>query len=1450
MKIREHVDVTPHPSVVRLDHLQAENAQWISDSYYITDETSRHLEALRILFSKDSGCGVFLIGHYGSGKSHFLAYLTQQLRNKTFSPRNPDVVPISLLNYKSVQPLESIVEDELEIAASQNDRRAVWKKIARRYPAGLFLVIDELSEYLRSKPSAQSFNEDLRFLQFLGEWAEGYPLWILAALQEQIEHTGEIEHDLFRKIKDRYPIRLLLTPSHVRDLIARRILRKKPSYESAVESLAQELKQVYPSASVNYAEFCEIYPLHPVTLELLEEVRDRFSQARGIIDFTLTQLLGNPERGIRPFLDQPWGHLLTPDTIVDHFADLFEIQQEFLPIAQKLLPYFRSQIPALFQNKAQQDLAWRLVKLMILVHLSPRRESLDADEAAEWLLFKVSSIDPERNRDIIRKVLDTLAGQGSYVKQVGARFRLDVEDDSKEHLDRVLSKTIAEIRERGDFVFESLVASLDVAEFNPFSLPRDRWHTRKVRWHFHDWDLQVYFGGGAPPAQKGPAQLALQIGLPWGPPAAGACTRIVPRSIEPNTDILELAALHHLKDRPLPARVLSRIQERIVSRSPWFCSLIRTAYMEATVIDTTGANAAPLLQSLHRGHTPWLNTYGEWLLRQTYPLFERFAPGSGPLPKEAYRQLMKFVSEHDLGAQDAPDFVKLIREAYLVPMGLMQRKGSEYVMSPKLDNNELVRLLAPILKHHPSPARVYEHLSAPVYGLVPDQIQLLLLVLLMQGELDIVKGEHSYREIYDTLINPLQYDKILPGHALNVNQLHDLQILCEGFRVPVPNHWSVLAQKRVVEQLRKYGRNQRDVLSGFVTRLRDFGEAGDVVSQVETLISRWLALEKGDHELQGFQHFELAIGSAQRFVGEANEIASLPQHFERLLRETQRLRHLFSDPAIARSADPDIATRLEAMKPVPPLSQSEALEAWLDGALELYQSYQQWYREQHERWLTDVNCHPIWSYRIPAIARSRHLIVDGLLGELERLIAQAKTQRCSGLTSLEFQAVCRCGFDGSDSPLSKTLRRFETATEQLDTETTLFFQQDRVKSKVSEWVRQGIEVSSPTLSYLEGKSNYPDVENLSLFDQHLSGLDLVKRVHTETLLDFLGDRVWEKPALMRALEQFFDRAGSRISFRREDQPPQKDLLAWCYERALGHGHPLPPVFSRVEQALAAELIDPRWIAESSLRKLDDMGLGEEAVRRILDMILNGLVRVPEDTGKGVGGPSGDQSNSSSSRTVGPTLKSGAVAAAVELLNPRLPATVDELAAKIDCVYAENERFMKLQPERWLALLDQLARTELTVPPETLEAKLRAHLAAQWIVVDCLGLPLADTVRLVLAECMAQWQLQSLEFAFVNERTSTEAFYLTMIGQEFKKAFEKIDVVDHLIHQRNLSLPDLVRLARAELEIAFKRLTPRLDPTKPVLIFGDHGFRLAPDGSGFTHGGPSTLERLTVVLLLS
>ncbi len=1421
-KIREHVEVISQPTVVRLDELQKDGSRWISDSFYITEENEKHFNSLKALLQKETGCGIFLIGHYGSGKSHFLAYLSQQLQSGRFASRNPAVLPLSLLNYKAAQPLESILDEVLSITHKQKDRREAWNEIDKRYPTGLFLIMDELSEFLRSKPSTKSYNEDLRFLQFLGEWAQDHPLWILAALQEQIEHTGDIEYDLYRKIKDRYPIRFLLTPAHIKDLIAKRILRKKPSYGEAVERLAKELMSIYSGRAIDYADFCAIYPLHPVTLELLEEVRDRFSQARGIVDFTLTRLLGNHAHGTEPFLDRPWGDLITPDLIVDHFSDLFEVQPEFLAISQQVLPYFRKNIPSFFEKEAQRELAWRLLKLLILVHLSPRRKSLDPEEAALWLMVRISSIDPGRNVEIVKHVLEDLCEKGAFLKRQGTRYRLEFEDTSKQNLDRLLSKEVEELKNRGDAIWEELVALLTETEFNPFSLPRDRWHTRKVRWHFHERDVRIYFGGGMPPDEKG---LALQIGLPWGKEPEGInCYRIHPNRLELTPDILDVAALLRLQSRPLPAGILSRIRERIESRKSWFGSLIRTAYSEAAVMAPTETKTTPPLSSLQGGFAGWLNSYCEWILRQTYPMFERFAPGYGPLPKEAYREFMKFAAEHDPHTEIAPDFVKLIREAYLVPMGLMQRRGADYVTNAKLDHHELVRLIAPLIDHHPAPARVYEHLGAPVYGLVPDQIHLLLLTLLIQGEIDIVKGEHSYRESYETIPNPLQYDKILPGHALNLNQLRDLETLCEGFRIQLPKQWTVLSQKRTIDQLRKYGHHQREQLSAFAANLKTYGEAGDLSTQVEKVLSQWLALEKGDHELQGFQHFLYEIRSPQHFLAEAGKMASLPDRFEKLMVESRRFRHLFSFPSFSQCENLDVTLRLGGLGQSPSLAEPEALQTWLTEAASIYGIYQEWYRALHESWRTSIQSHPIWSYRLPSVTRSKHLSIADLAKDLEALQSKAHSARCRALSAMDFQPLCWCGFDGKESPISELLREFEKKVKLLNAELSLFFQQDKVKTKVQEWVNQKLESNTQTLSYLEGKSSYPEVENIALFDQHLSGLELVRTIEAPSLLDVLGEGVWEKSALLKVLDQFFSRFGARIRFRRQEPVPRRELLSWCCEQALKQGTPLPAFFSLAEYSLIPGIIQPDWISEKSLRNLAQMGLGEQGICSVLNMLLDGTIRIPENA-----------------------QSCGAVAAAVQLLKPQRPASAEQLAEQAEFLYQQHERFMKLRPQEWLALLNDLANTKLDA--ERLDTVLKKHFDGQWVVIDSLGLPLLSAVQELLRDCFPRWKLGSLEFGLVSQETSTDAFYRSLLNGGLKKSFEKINTIDELIHNRKLDFRSLIKLARAELEIAFKKIVANLDTSQNVVIFGDHGFRLNSEGTAFCHGGPSTLERLTPILTL-
>jgi hypothetical protein len=56
---------------------------------------------------------------------------------------------------------------------------------------------------------------------------------------------------------------------------------------------------------------------------------------------------------------------------------------------------------------------------------------------------------------------------------------------------------------------------------------------------------------------------------------------------------------------------------------------------------------------------------------------------------------------------------------------------------------------------------------------------------------------------------------------------------------------------------------------------------------------------------------------------------------------------------------------------------------------------------------------------------------------------------------------------------------------------------------------------------------------------------------------------------------------------------------------------------------------------------------------------------------------------------------------------------------------------------------------------------------------------------------------------VNE-PRRDAFQLTLIAEEFKKPFGKINAVDGLIHHCNLSFEDLARLSQVELEIAFRK----------------------------------------------
>jgi hypothetical protein len=124
------------------------------------------------------------------------------------------------------------------------------------------------------------------------------------------------------------------------------------------------------------------------------------------------------------------------------------------------------------------------------------------------------------------------------------------------------------------------------------------------------------------------------------------------------------------------------------------------------------------------------------------------------------------------------------------------------------------------------------------------------------------------------------------------------------------------------------------------------------------------------------------------------------------------------------------------------------------------------------------------------------------------------------------------------------------------------------------------------------------------------------------------------------------------------------------------------------------------------------------------------------------------------------------------------------------------------------------------------------------------------VRAELDTALPAWKVVRTEFAEVGSRTTTDAFYRRMMDAELRHKFEKVNAIDELLHRRALRYDELCALATAELRVALGRLRGRLDPARPLVVFGDHGFRLDADGRRWRHGGSSTLERVVPVLQLA
>lgn len=563
LKIKDLVHLPPIQTVIQIEEALSRRKEKILSlvqNFCVTDEVHHNLSSILRHISEGEGCGFFLKGNYGSGKSHFLSILYLLSTHSEFweifpqlaeylNLREKCILPvlIPLHFYKGDEPLEDIVIMEIEKSVETSFKKPVvlsdesyliknfqrfvfpslkddflkkigmkegeWIKICKdekeragvivkqflstfeenplkeRYDRkvsfgrvekirkgneidGILILIDELSEFLRSKPTSASFTDDLRFLQFMGEFTHEHPWYPVCALQENIEEIGgHIDERLMNRIKDRYPKRLQLSAHHIEELIPRRIVKKKN--EKGIEDVYERLRGFYPDFFKEKKFFLSIYPVHPKTVDFLQALTPLFSQHRGMIDFIHYQLKGDPDRKIRGMLDEDATNLLSPDRIFDHFLERIKESKETSPYYSRVYKYYEANIENIFPSPREKGIAMRVIKLLILVELSGTMERLTYKEITDLILEKLSLLSPESNYLYIKeRILDRLEEASPYVRHKEDRYYIDLSPNVYELLRRKTEEEKKKLPQGEDFyktLFSNIrIPVLPLCEIGPY----------------------------------------------------------------------------------------------------------------------------------------------------------------------------------------------------------------------------------------------------------------------------------------------------------------------------------------------------------------------------------------------------------------------------------------------------------------------------------------------------------------------------------------------------------------------------------------------------------------------------------------------------------------------------------------------------------------------------------------------------------------------------------------------------------------------------------------------------------------------------------------------------------------------------------------------------------------------------------------------------------------------
>jgi hypothetical protein len=390
-----------YQEVVDIDAITDKKA--MVENYIISPSLGEYLIHLFRDMNSDTHKAAQIIGGYGSGKSHLLAFIisllterdlyryvqNDQVREILESPQRDFAVIHWELQPNDVR-LSEYFYDQLEIQLREKygiemalptsgvvDHKKtilqVLDKVKEGNPTrGLVVVVDEISDFLKQK-SKEKINHDIQFLRVLGQAAQSSDFMFVGAMQEQIFSNPKYmdEAESFGRVAERFQI-ITIKREDIKRVIAGRVLNKTAGQRLELEELFKEYLKYFPNLRAGLDEYIDLFPLHPYVIHIFSELP--YFEKRGVIQFTVQE--------VERILEQEFPFLITYDRIYNEIASKHTVKNlESVSPVINAIETLESKVDLL--DTRHQDTARKIIKALAVLRLYGK--SLNNGAAAEEL---------------------------------------------------------------------------------------------------------------------------------------------------------------------------------------------------------------------------------------------------------------------------------------------------------------------------------------------------------------------------------------------------------------------------------------------------------------------------------------------------------------------------------------------------------------------------------------------------------------------------------------------------------------------------------------------------------------------------------------------------------------------------------------------------------------------------------------------------------------------------------------------------------------------------------------------------------------------------------------------------------------------------------------------------------------------------------------------------------